>query len=56
VSEVRVERSRSGKREAPEFTSYYGRPILKAPTWKAADIAGYLFTGGLAGASSICSS
>lgn len=36
----------------PEFTSYYGRPILKEPTWEAFDIAGYLFAGGLAGASS----
>lgn len=36
----------------PEFTSYYGRPILKEPTWEARDIAGYLFAGGLAGASS----
>ena len=35
------------------FTSYYGRPILKQPTWAAPDIAGYLFAGGLAGASSI---
>jgi formate-dependent nitrite reductase membrane component NrfD len=41
------------RREDPEFTSYYGRPILKEPTWAAADIAGYLFLGGLAGASSI---
>ena len=40
-------------RRGPTFTSYYGRPILKAPTWEAADIAGYLFLGGLAGASSI---
>ncbi|MFI5929640.1 NrfD/PsrC family molybdoenzyme membrane anchor subunit [Micromonospora sp. NPDC051543] len=30
-----------------DFSSYYGRPILKAPVWKR-DIAGYLFTGGLA--------
>ncbi|MGW5578159.1 NrfD/PsrC family molybdoenzyme membrane anchor subunit [Micromonospora chokoriensis] len=30
-----------------DFTSYYGRPILKPPVWKR-DIAGYLFTGGLA--------
>ncbi|MFG1914728.1 NrfD/PsrC family molybdoenzyme membrane anchor subunit [Micromonospora sp. NPDC048898] len=30
-----------------DFASYYGRPILKAPVWKH-DIAGYLFTGGLA--------
>jgi formate-dependent nitrite reductase membrane component NrfD len=36
-----------------EFTSYYGRPILKPPTWEARDIAGYLFLGGLAGASSL---
>lgn len=30
--------------------SYYGRPILKAPVWSE-EIAWYLFTGGLAGAS-----
>jgi DMSO reductase anchor subunit len=35
-----------------DFRSYYGRPILKQPTWEARDIAGYLFLGGLAGASS----
>jgi formate-dependent nitrite reductase membrane component NrfD len=35
------------------FSSYYGRPILKPPTWEALDIAGYLFLGGLAGASSV---
>jgi len=35
-----------------EFTSYYGKPIVKEPTWAALDIAGYLFLGGLAGASS----
>jgi formate-dependent nitrite reductase membrane component NrfD len=35
-----------------EFTSYYGRPVVKEPTWAALDIAGYLFLGGLAGASS----
>jgi DMSO reductase anchor subunit len=40
------------RRDEPEFTSYYGRPILKEPTWEALDIAGYLFLGGLAGASS----
>jgi Polysulphide reductase, NrfD len=32
--------------------SYYGRPVIKEPTWKARDVAGYLFLGGLAGASS----
>jgi hypothetical protein len=36
-----------------EFTSYYGRPVIKGPTWRALDIAGYLFLGGLAGASSV---
>jgi formate-dependent nitrite reductase membrane component NrfD len=36
-----------------EFTSYYGRPILKPPTWEALDVAGYLFFGGLAGGSSL---
>ncbi|HET9729168.1 MAG TPA: NrfD/PsrC family molybdoenzyme membrane anchor subunit, partial [Acidimicrobiia bacterium] len=35
------------------FTSYYGRPILKEPTWKAPDIPGYFFCGGLAGAASV---
>ena len=33
--------------------SYYGRPIINPPVWEERDIAGYLFTGGLAGASSI---
>ncbi len=42
---------RRGRTE--EFTSYYGRPILKPPTWSARDIAGYIFAGGLAGASSM---
>ena len=36
-----------------DFRSYYGRPILKEPTWHALDIAGYLFTGGLAGGASL---
>jgi len=33
--------------------SYYGRPVLKETVWKAQDVAGYLFFGGLAGASSL---
>lgn len=37
----------------PKFTSYYGRPVIKAPVWQARDIAGYLFLGGLAGSSSV---
>jgi formate-dependent nitrite reductase membrane component NrfD len=36
-----------------EFQSYYGKPVLNKPTWQAIDIAGYLFLGGLAGASSV---
>lgn len=36
-----------------EFSSYYGRPVIKEPVWKAPDVAGYLFFGGLAGASSV---
>lgn len=33
-------------------SSYYGRPIVKAPVWKH-DIPAYLFTGGLAAGSSL---
>ena len=33
--------------------SYYGKPVLNRPVWSARDIAGYLFAGGLAGASSV---
>lgn len=33
--------------------SYYGKPILKPPVWRSPDVAGYLFLGGLAGASSV---
>jgi hypothetical protein len=36
-----------------EFTSYYGRPILKPPTWKNPDIPVYLWAGGMAGTSSV---
>ncbi|HMG63452.1 MAG TPA: NrfD/PsrC family molybdoenzyme membrane anchor subunit [Streptosporangiaceae bacterium] len=35
-----------------EFTSYYGRPIIKTPVWENPDVPAYLFLGGLAGASS----
>jgi hypothetical protein len=50
-------RERRGGGEQPtvpraEFRSYYGRPILKPPVWHH-DIAAYLFTGGLAAASSM---
>jgi hypothetical protein len=45
-------RSTGPPRDHPD-ASYYGRPIIKEPTWAELDIAGYLFTGGLAGASSL---
>lgn len=37
-----------------EFTSYYGRPILKASPWEK-DIPAYLFMGGVAAGSSLLS-
>lgn len=37
----------------PEFTSYYGKPVLNAPVWESTEIAGYFFLGGLAGGSSL---
>jgi len=53
-------RSGKGKRRRDEhqmvpdatFTSYYGRPVVKASPWQA-DIPAYLFLGGLAGGSSL---
>jgi formate-dependent nitrite reductase membrane component NrfD len=36
-----------------QFTSYYGRPVIKEPVWRVPDVPGYLFLGGLAGASSV---
>ncbi|MEV0399416.1 NrfD/PsrC family molybdoenzyme membrane anchor subunit [Actinoallomurus sp. NPDC050550] len=35
-----------------EFRSYYGRPVLKKPRWKAPHMPAYLYLGGLSGASS----
>jgi formate-dependent nitrite reductase membrane component NrfD len=35
-----------------EFSSYYGRPVIHEPAWGVPDVPGYLFLGGLAGASS----
>ena len=34
-------------------SSYYGMSVINPPVWEELDIAGYLFAGGLAGASSI---
>ncbi|HEU5160508.1 MAG TPA: NrfD/PsrC family molybdoenzyme membrane anchor subunit [Streptosporangiaceae bacterium] len=53
---ARHRRGRGGERPMvpkAEFTSYYGRPVIKRPVWNSLDIAGYLFLGGLAGASSV---
>jgi formate-dependent nitrite reductase membrane component NrfD len=36
-----------------EFQSYYGRPVLKRPRWKAPHMPGYLYLGGLSGASAV---
>lgn len=51
----RRRRGRAEQQMVPdaEFTSYYGRPVIKAPVWEAPDIPGYIFLGGLAGASSM---
>ena len=46
-------RRRAADGARAEFRSYYGRPVLKEPVWEAPDVAGYLFLGGLAGASSV---
>ena len=39
--------------EDVEFTSYYGRPIIKAPVWKSPDVPLYLFLGGASGSSAV---
>jgi hypothetical protein len=49
-------RRRGGERPMvpdAEFTSYYGKPVINPPVWRSPDIPGYLFLGGLAGASSV---
>ncbi len=33
--------------------SYYGKPVIKEPVWGSPEVPGYLFLGGLAGASSV---
>ncbi|HEV7931846.1 MAG TPA: NrfD/PsrC family molybdoenzyme membrane anchor subunit [Actinomadura sp.] len=49
----RLWRSRELTAPDSDSRSYYGKPIIKRPGWKPLDIAGYLFLGGLAGASSV---
>ena len=39
--------------EDAEFSSYYDRPIIKAPVWKSPDVPLYLFLGGAAGTSAV---
>ncbi|PWW21846.1 polysulfide reductase NrfD [Geodermatophilus normandii] len=63
AAEARGKRRRRGGRrggggevpmvEDAQFTSYYGRPIIKPPVWKSPDVPLYLFLGGMAGSSSI---
>lgn len=36
-----------------EFESYYGKQVIKTPTWKTPDVPLYLFLGGLAGCSAV---
>jgi formate-dependent nitrite reductase membrane component NrfD len=36
-----------------EFSSYYGRPIIKSPTWKTPEVPLYLFLGGAGGTSAV---
>ncbi|MDT0303703.1 NrfD/PsrC family molybdoenzyme membrane anchor subunit [Streptomonospora wellingtoniae] len=48
----RERRPGGGRADGAEFRSYYDRPVLNQITWQARDVAGYLFLGGLAGASS----
>jgi formate-dependent nitrite reductase membrane component NrfD len=48
----------SGNREAAmvpeaEFSSYYGRQIIKSPTWKNPEVPVYFFLGGAAGTASV---
>jgi hypothetical protein len=44
---------RKHRRDEPEFRSYYDLPILNKIVWATPDVGGYLFVGGLAGASGL---
>lgn len=39
--------------QAPDFRSYYGKPVLNTPTWKSPDVPVYFFSGGMAGAAAV---
>jgi len=44
---------RKRRRDEPEFQSYYDLPIVNKMVWATPDVGGYLFVGGLAGASGV---
>ena len=44
---------RRRQRDRPEFRSYYDLPIVNKMVWATPDVGGYLFVGGLAGASGV---
>lgn len=48
-----VPRRRAQGGDDQTCTSYYGLPVINQPVWSARDVAGYLFLGGLAGASAL---
>jgi hypothetical protein len=50
---MKAERSMVPEADVKPFDSYYGRQILKTPTWKTPDVPLYLFLGGLAGSSAL---
>jgi polysulfide reductase-like protein len=50
---VRGEQSMVPEADVQPFESYYGKQIIKTPTWKTPDVPLYLFLGGLAGASAV---
>lgn len=56
MTDTKPRRQKRGDKNAVvpdvEFTSYYGRPVVKASPWEA-DIPAYLFLGGLAAGSSL---
>jgi formate-dependent nitrite reductase membrane component NrfD len=47
------ERAMVPRAEPEKFDSYYGKQIIKTPTWKTPDVPLYLFVGGMAGASAL---
>jgi hypothetical protein len=60
-AETRKKKRKGGRRgrgevamvDDVEFTSYYGRPIIKPPVWKTPEVPLYLFFGGAAGSAAV---